>query len=278
MSSFTYNDAHDLFHGRRKTYNRVKCHRYGYLMYDEATDEYTINIVGSRYRTVTDPITKLNSYVSVGPAEFEMKVVARISRDKVTLCSLGSRVACEMWGVRIVKSASIMNNPYEAWRGAQHVPVDLNKPLEIVNDRLLPNTVELQRVFDKTKQKEVNALIAKVRRYIVQREKLGAFKPWFDGGKEQAAEFEKRYGPPSRIVKDAETLLAHLTAIDPANLETFAPLFSACTQRTWQRGTGYTTPSFAQGYARLVSNHREALRQHCGEVSYVPVSDLAEAG
>lgn len=270
-----YTQAEKLFEGRLDKYLGRRIATGMWLKYDPERDCYVCSQVWSQYKVDAKASAELgyNKYIKVGKDEWDMRPYAEIFRDRVTIISESNnhrlRNDFNLYSYRPTSNATDGTE----WRygrksgGVAKAVGSLPVTINLVTEELIP-TAPRVRTFNKEKQKELNALIARVRRELKVRYKLGAFNSVpKDELIKSMVEVVGNHVSQYKVLSSPEYIYPILRAVTADDIKSFYPL--VCLLR-WYRGIHGTdrSPDLPKIFEQLISSRKEGIRLATGVVYY----------
>lgn len=270
-----YTQAKKLCEGRLDKYLGRRIATGIWLKYDSERDCFVCSQVWSKYKIDAEASAALgySKYRLVGKDEWGMRPYAEIFPDRVTIILEGAdhrlRNDFNLYSYRPTSNATDGTEWHYRRRSGRVVKAIGSLPVTInlVTEEIIP-TAPRVRTFNKEKQKELNALIARIRRELKVRYKLGAFNsvPMDELVKstmEVAGGHLSRY----KIMSDPEYLHYILCMVTADDIKSFYPL--VCILR-WYRGIHSTgsLPDLPKVFEQLINSRKEGIRLMTGVVYY----------
>lgn len=292
-----YSAAEQLFQKKKQQkFIGVYLRHNVWLNYEGANNRFAVNYVHSRYVEDVREVTDRNGNLIKQPYsrmatvkerdKWSMRPVAYIYPDRVELwkpegfnnnsTNTANTIFSSYFDFHYTRNPSKKQDGiiFNQWMRATpqkpsyFIEHKTKRGITIYNDgRVEPDSQVGERTFSKPEQKELNQLIASVRRIVKLRAKLGALQI----GNHQAlhAEMCKKYGSYWEAMKP-EVLCKIVAEVDPENIDTIDPLIWLISYKA-----GWSKPKidYGVGFDRLINSNKEALRVHLGVISYVPQGD-----
>lgn len=261
-----YNSAKAWFEANsaKMSHGFIELPAYGFMCYDKDNDVFKIMSPVSRYAR------EGNHWRELGLNEMEMRHKANIYKTHAEVFDVmnSEHLLKEYWGVKVGRSRTRHFKGKVLRQGLDKVFCDPDKPVEFWNGRITPNCKPTKRVFNKERQKAMNDLIAKVRKDIKLRVKLGAFKDW-DANPQAIIDEHAQRGLTTVVLRSPSRFLELLRKVDPMDLDTFKPIYAAVISPAWR--ADIVAEPFDKAFVDFVKARREEFRELNDEVSYVEV-------
>lgn len=270
-----YTQAQNLCKGRLDKHLGRRIARDIWLKYDSERDCFVCSQVWSKYKVDAKDSADLGytRYKRMGKDEWDMRPYAEIFRDRVVVIleTSNHRLGTD-FNLRAYQLTSNSTDGL-AWyygrksggnvRALGSLPVTIN----LVTEELIPSAPRV-RTFNKEKQKELNALIAGIRRELKVRYKLGAFNSVpTDELVKSVIEAVGGHVSKYQVMSTPGYLHHILCMVTTDDIKSFYPLI--CVLR-WYRGSHNSNsfPDLPKIFEQLISSRKEDIRLMTGVVYY----------
>ena len=270
-----YTQAQNLYEGRLDKHLGRRIAKNVWMKHDPERDCYVCSQVWAKYKVDAEASAEsgYSQYKLVGKDEWDMRPYAEIFRDRVTIIreNTNQRLGTDfnLHSYQVTSNATDGLEWYYKLRSGKIVKAIGSLPVTInlVTEELIP-TAPGVRTFDKEKQKELNTLIARIRRELKVRYKLGAFNSVpKDELVKSMVEAVGNHVSQYKVMSSPEYIYPILRAVTTDDIKSFYPLI--CLLR-WYRGSRNSNsfPDLPKIFEQFISSRKEGIRLATGVVYY----------
>lgn len=270
-----YTQAQKRYEGRLNKYLGRRIATDTWMKYDSERDCFVCSHVWNKYKVDDKASAEMGHtrYKAVGKDEWDMRPYAEIYTDRIVIVheSANHRLGAD-FNLRSYKASSNATDGMEWYyepksggtiKAIGSVPVTIN----LVTEELTP-TAPRVRTFDKGKQKELNALIARVRRELKVRYKLGAFNSvemavLANSVIEVTGSHVGRY----KLLSSPGHIFAMLNMVTTDDIKSFYPLVYVLRWYGGSHNSGRII-DLPNVFERFISSRKESIRLATGVVYY----------
>lgn len=275
-----YEEAKRLYKGKRKPDPHVgrRLRRRTYINYCPEQHCYSLSELWSKVVSETNPDTgKVVARETPDKSKWSMRPWAYIHEDRVEI--VDDRYRSQLYhhfAIDWRKPRSIMRSGKEYWvRGQSGTWVQGELPLVLWPDGNITLQPSKVRTFDQDKRREMNALIAKIRKDLTLRAKLGTFDKLSpielnERMKERFTKWE--------VLDSPQKFTEIMRAVDPSDISSYHTLLWLANRRWYyhDRSNSYAGVDWVERFNKLVDSMRERMRKGMGVVSYVDAETLPQ--
>lgn len=251
-----------------------------WMKYDSERGCYVCSDVWTKYKVDDKASAELGYviYKAVGRDEWDMRPYAEIYPDRIVITrQVSNQRLSTDFHIRSYRTSSNATDGLQWYHsrksGGVRVVGSLPVTLDLTTGELTA-TAPRVRTFNKEKQKELNSLIARIRRELKVRYKLGAFNsltmPQLSSSLATALGADvTRY----KVMSNPVLMYQVLCMVTPDDIESFYPLI--CLLHRCQGG--YSTdqhPNLPKLFERLISSRKEVIRLETGVVYYEAADNI----
>lgn len=275
-----YAKAQSLSTGRLNKYLGRRIATDVWMKYDPERDCYVCSDVRTKYKVDAKASAELGyiMYKAVDKDEWEMRPYAEIYPDRIVITRQVSnhRLSTD-FHIRSYRTSSNATDGLQWYHsrksGGTGAVGSLPVILDLTTGKLIA-TAPRVRTFNKAKQKELNSMIARIRRELKVRYKLGAFNSLTMPQLSTSLTTALGAGMNRYKVMNNPVYLCHvLRMVTPDDIESFYPLICLL---HWSQG-GYSAEqhlNLPKLFERFISARKEDIRLETGVVYYKAADNI----
>lgn len=270
-----YTQAQNICEGRLNKYIGRRIATDTWMKYDPERDCYVCSYVHRKHKVDEKASAELGytQYRMVGKDEWDMRPYAEIFPDRIVLLREFSNYRLsrdfKLYSYQPTSNATDGMEWHYGRRssGVSKAIGSLPVTINLVTEEVIPTSPRV-RTFNKEKQKELNALIARIRRELKVRYKLGAFNSipmdeLINSVTKVVGDHVSQY----RVMSSPEHLYQILCMVTADDIKSFYPLI--CMLR-WYRGiyNSNSFPDLPKIFEQFINSRKEGIRLATGVVYY----------